>query len=178
MNDKQFYHIESPALCSALQAWWIPSNMQRDIVSGPLSSLGLNNRTIFGTQGLKHIMAIMNFDKTDSVTGKQLRASLESTKLEVGWSGPLFTNNYPSLSNCITDNWISNTRKFLWEYNLVLEGKTTKLEIQRLNDSLIMEDFLKDGLEGTYLAELNRWILFLKVACLSDISTWMKNPSA
>ena len=72
-------------------------------------------------------MALLNFGKTDSITGKQLRASPESTKLEVGCSGPLFTNSYPSLSNCITDTWISNTWKLLWEYNLAIEEKTENL---------------------------------------------------
>ena len=114
MNDKQCHHMESPALCSALQTSWIPSNMQRGIVAGTLEFLGIKNSTIYGTQGLKQIMALMNFGKTDSITGKQLRDSLESTKLEVGCSGPLFTNNFTSLSNCITDTWITNTWRFLW----------------------------------------------------------------
>ena len=92
----------------------LPSNMQRYIVSGPLVSLGLNNRKIYGTQGLKHIMAIMNFGKNDSITEKKLRASLESTRLEVGFSGPLFTNNYTSISNCCTNTWNPNKYKFLW----------------------------------------------------------------
>ena len=106
MNDKQCHHIGSPALCFALKASGLPSNMQRYIVAGPLSSLGLNNRKIYGTQVLKHIMALMNFGKTDSITEKQLRASLESTNMEVGFSGTLFMNNYTSLSNCITNTWI------------------------------------------------------------------------
>ena len=55
--------------------------MKRDIVSGTLESSVLNNSTIYGTQGLKHIMALMNFGKTDSINGKQLTDSLESTKL-------------------------------------------------------------------------------------------------
>ena len=113
MNDKQLHHIQPTEICSTLQESGIPSNIQRDIVAGPLASLRLNNRKIYGNQGLKQIMALLNFGKTDSITGKQLRASPESTKLEVGCSGPLFINSYPSLSNCITDTWISNTRKFL-----------------------------------------------------------------
>ena len=58
--------------------------MQIDIVAGPISSLLINNRKIYGNQGLKHIMSLMKFGKTDSITGKKLIASLESTKLEVG----------------------------------------------------------------------------------------------
>ena len=34
-----------------------------------------------------------------------------------------------------------------------------------------MVDFLKDGLEGNDMEELNRCRLFLKATCLSDIST-------
>ena len=39
MNDKQCHYIESPALCSYLQATGITSNMQIDIVAGLLVSL-------------------------------------------------------------------------------------------------------------------------------------------
>ena len=76
------------------------------IFAVPLAYLGLNNSTIYKTQGLKHIMDIINFGKTDSITGKQLRASLEITDLEVGFSGPLFTNNYSSRGNCSIDTWV------------------------------------------------------------------------
>ena len=55
--------------------------MKRYIVAGPLVSLGLNNSTIYVTQGPKHIMDLMNFGKTDSINGKQIRASLEIIKL-------------------------------------------------------------------------------------------------
>ena len=68
-------------------------------------------------------MAVLNFDKNDSISVKELSASLESTKLEVRYSGPLLKKNYTSISNCIADTLISNISKFLWEYNLVLEGK-------------------------------------------------------
>ena len=109
-NDKQCHHIESPAFFYAIQSSGISSNMQRDIVGQPLVYLVPNNRTIYGTQGLKNIMAVLNFDKNDSISVKELSASLESTKLEVGYSVPLFTNNYPILSNHITN---SITRKQL-----------------------------------------------------------------
>ena len=58
--------------------------MQIDIVAGPIASLVLNNRTIYGNKGLKHILSLMDFGKNDSITGNKLRSSLESTKLEVG----------------------------------------------------------------------------------------------
>ena len=111
MNEKQWQYIESPELCSSLKATGVHSDTQMDIVAGLLSSLVLNNGTLYGTQGLKHIMALKNFGKTDSITGKDLRASLESTKPEVGFSGPLFTNKYQYPRNCCADRWVLNTWK-------------------------------------------------------------------
>ena len=85
--------------------------MQMYIVAVPLASLGINNRKIYGTQGQKQIMALISFCKMDQ--------SLENNLC----SGPLFTNNYTSLSNCCTDTCISNKWKLLWEYNLAIEEK-------------------------------------------------------
>ena len=55
--------------------------MQIDIVAVPIASLVLNNRKIYGTQGLKQIMSLMNFGKTESIIGKKLRSSIEITNL-------------------------------------------------------------------------------------------------
>ena len=74
MNDKQCHHIESPAICPTLQESGLPSIMQRGTFVGTLASLVLNNRKISGTQGLKHIINLINFVITDSITGKQLKA--------------------------------------------------------------------------------------------------------
>ena len=93
MNEKQCYHIKSPALCLPLKVSGLPSNTQRDIVAGPLASLGISNRIIYGTQGIKQIMALINFGKTNSITGKQFRDSLEITNMELGCSGPLLIKN-------------------------------------------------------------------------------------
>ena len=143
------------------------------MVAGPLETLRLNNRTIYGAQGLRHIIALTNFGKTDLVTGKRIRSLLESAELKVGYSGSLFTSNHTSLSNCCTDTWISKTWILLWENNLVLDGgKIENLEIQILNNYSIMEYFLKEGLERNDLSYLNRRRLFLKATCILDISTW------
>ena len=54
-------------------------------------------------------------------------------------------NNYSILSKCFTKTWISNTWKFLWEHNSVLEENYKHRK--KLNYSFIMEDFLKGDLK-------------------------------
>ena len=59
-----------------------PSNLQRDIVPGPLSRLGLNTRTIYGTQGKKHICDIMDHGSIYTTTGHHMRYLTEAQNLE------------------------------------------------------------------------------------------------
>ena len=69
--------------------------MKRDIVAGPLSSLGINNNSIYATQGIKHIAALMNLGKIKCITGKHHRDSTKELKIKMGCELSLFTKNFP-----------------------------------------------------------------------------------
>ena len=72
MTHKQFHSVESTALCSALKASGLPSNLQIYLVAGPQSFPGLNNGNIYGTQGRKHIYALMDHGYSKNTTGNHL----------------------------------------------------------------------------------------------------------
>ena len=55
--------------------------------------------------------------------------------------------------------------------NMVVEGKTLDLNPECLRDTYLMEDFIRRGIQGEELAELNRCQIYLKVICLSDLAT-------
>ena len=65
----------------------------------------------------------MNLGKSKFITGQHLRDSIEAHKLYIGYPGSLFTNNFSPLSKFTPTSWITNTWKFLWEKNMVVEGK-------------------------------------------------------
>ena len=46
----QCQHVEYPPLCSAFQASGLTYNMQGDIIAGPLSSIGINNGSLYVTK--------------------------------------------------------------------------------------------------------------------------------
>ena len=75
MNEIQCHYIESPALCLALKVSGITYNMHRYIVATPLAYLWINNRTIYETQGLKHIMVLTKFGLIDPITEKNLESN-------------------------------------------------------------------------------------------------------
>ena len=97
LSEYQYSHMESPALGTFPQASVLPSNLQRDITAGPSSHLGLNNGNLYVTQGRKHIYSLMDFGKSDDITGKHIRDGVEVHKLEAGLVGTLFKNNLPIL---------------------------------------------------------------------------------
>ena len=171
MKSSQFQYIESPALCTDLQASWFPPNTQRYIVTGPSSLLSIKNGSLYGTQGSKHILVRMNPGKSECITRKHLRYSIESRKLDIGWSGYLFSNNIFPLLKFTPTSWITNTWKLLREKNMVAEEKNPNLKLKCHRDTYIMEDFISKGIQGEEISELKRCRIFLKIACLSDIAT-------
>ena len=146
-------------------------NIQRDIVAAPLSLLGLNNGNLYGTQGKKHIHALMDHGYIINTTGHHLRDLTESHKLEIGCSGKIFSNNLPALYGCISPFWISHTWKFMRDKNLSLEEGTVNLQPQRQKDSFIMGDFIAACIKGEPHSKINRCHIALHATCRSDIST-------
>ena len=118
MSHPQYHLVKSTTLCATLQASGLPSNLQRDILSGPLSGLGLNNRTIDETQGKKHLCALMDHRIRYTTKYHHLRDLMDTHNIKRGYSGPLFTNNLHALYQYITHSWIAHTYQFIRENNL------------------------------------------------------------
>ena len=59
----------------------------------------------------------------------------------------------------------------MWENNIIVQESKTSLKPQRDNVSLIMEDLIKSGFKGNDLSKINRCWIYLKVTCISDVST-------
>ena len=142
MTEKQCQYIESPDLCSDLQASGLPTNTQIDIVPVPSYIIGLINGSLYVTQGCKQILSLTNLAKSDYITGQHLRDSIETHKLDIGCSWYILSNNFPHLTKCTNNSWITNTWKSLCEKNMVIEENTPNLKPKFLKDSHIMEDFI------------------------------------
>ena len=118
---------------------------------------------------------LMNLGKIKCITGKHHRDSIEGLKIKMGCELYLFTKNFPLLSTYCTNSCIISTRKFLWGNNMTGEKKTLNLKTQLHNGSLIIEYFLRSGLKGEELVDLNRCRIFLRSSCLSDLATGYEN---
>ncbi len=172
MSPEDCRRIEAPALGAALHAAGLPNNMPREIIYGPEKFLGLAHGSLFHTQGLRRIQAIMDHGLSQTTTGKQIRACIERHKLEVGCSGPLFSTDFQSHGSTTTKTtWIFHAWKYMWDNKMTLAESTPHLLPQRDNDVFIMEQLARAGHTPKQLSELNRCRLYLQVTTHSDISS-------
>ena len=138
MSQPQCHSVKSPAICTALQAPGLPNNIQRYVVSGPLSQIGLNNGTIYGAQGKNSFCAIMDHIGITTNTGHHMRDLIDYHNLEIGCLGSLFANNFQALYHSITPYWIAHTCQFMHENDLAIGETTVHILTQKQNELFIM----------------------------------------
>ena len=113
----------------------------------------------------------MKLGKSDCIIEHNLRYYISPHKIDIGLLGSLLSNNFPTLTKCTPNLWITNTRKFLYDKNMKIEENTPNLRPQCLKESHIMEYFIRRGIQGKELAELKRCQIYLKSKFLSDLAT-------
>lgn len=170
MSRQQLNRIYAPALNRGLAASGIIRSMNRSICYGEIKYQGLGLRNPYYIQGIEHIKRLLNHGTSDTTTGKLLRANIELTKLEVGVGNDLFSFSFEKYGFLATNGWVKDTWKFLWEFNISFSEQTTNPPLLRIQDSYIMEDFVKSNKFHRHtLLSAQRCMLFLNVKTLSDI---------
>ena len=93
MSSSQCRYIDYQALCCDVNESLLPFNFQLYILEDPLILLCTNNGSLYDNQGKKDIYNITNFVTSNRITGNRLMDNIKAHKLELGCSGPLFSNN-------------------------------------------------------------------------------------
>ncbi len=70
----------------------------------------------------------------------------------------------------MTDTWVKNTLESMDKDKIRMETDNPSLEKWTENDSYIMEDAIREGIEGKQLQAINRCRLYLRAITRSDLS--------
>ena len=111
-SESEWNSIFSPALIPSLQQFGIALSAPRASRFGPERFQGFNIHHPFFLQQISHIMTLLQESVADSQTGKLLRLTAESLRLEIGIPFELGTCDYSICSAYTTDCWY----KHLWEF--------------------------------------------------------------
>jgi hypothetical protein len=119
---------------------------------------------------LKIWIAIQHGD-APTITGNQLRASMELHTIEIGLPGHLLTQSFAQFGHLATNSWLKQLWEFCSESNIQVTATTPQLALARVNDAFLMQQFAAHGYRGQDLFQLNLCRLYCHATRLSDIST-------
>ena len=169
LTEDQWEYVLKPVMQAGLNKSGISRNMPRKVVFGPTLFQGMGMLHPFHFQELEHWETILRCGNSDGTTGKLIKTSLESLRLELGVTGPITHWNYYVLHQCATPCWLKTVWKYGWDFAMDLHDKLPQLKAPRQNDRFLMEVFAQHTYSDTQLRLLNECRMYLRAVTLSDI---------
>jgi exonuclease III len=160
-----------PLLQAILPKSGINRYIKRDLLYAPIDYQGLGVQNIYLTQGINHIVDIVEHKWKKTLTGHFITSSLECLRLETGIQGNIFSHNFydyqPFLLN---QSWIENTWKFTSDNKITILEETSDFNLRRHNDLNLMEQATDIYISNTEAKEFNKCRIYLQALTLADIT--------
>jgi hypothetical protein len=172
LSKEQCKTIIKPIRAAALPASEINRHLSLTIVHGPKQYQGVGILDLWTVQGIVKLWLALQHGDAPTITGNQLRASMELHTLEIGLPGQLLQQDFQTYQQMATISWLKHSWEFLFaDSNIQLKATTPELTLARENDKFLMDKFGSYGYQKTELSQLNLCRLYCHATRLSDIST-------
>jgi hypothetical protein len=163
-------HYETHPLSCSTSTRNQPTSLSCCCTRPPTISRRRYSRTMDSTRHSQAWIAIQHGD-ADTITGHQLRASMELHILKLGLPGQLLRQYFAIFGHIITKSWLKHLWEFCYKCNIQIETLTPKLTISRIHDKFLMPKFAVYGYRAEQLYTLNLCRLFCHSIRLSDLTT-------
>ena len=167
----QLHKLEKKILPAIFARCGFNRNTSRNILFGPTKYNGGGFRPLSTEQGVGQLQFfVKNWTHTMEI-GKLLRIAVAWAQVNTGVGYPIFEHVIPSLPH-FESKWLNMMRHFLRMIQGRLRLSETFLpEIQRVNDSFIMDHVLERGtFSPPEIRRINYCRLFLQAITVSDIT--------
>ena len=171
LSRSQCDEIMRTLLNAALPRLHIAMSFPNAVRFGPRAHHGLGIPHLWTTQGIDKLWAIFRHGDDDTITGHQIRCSLECAMLESGIPHNLLSWSYKDLHQLCAKSWISSLWEFVQSFQFSLSDNVPEIPLQCDNDRFLIPEFLLTGLSPKTIQQANLCRLWLRVWRLSDIST-------
>ena len=169
LSEEQCRDIISPVLMQSLPKCGMNRHYPHKVAYAPISFQGIGLPSVFTTQGLDHMKALVRFSGYDEqLTSDLLRTSAEQLKLELGLNGPVFQRDWETWNKIATNCWVKHTWSFCIKNKLLVTDDIPDFKPRRTNDKLLMRAFAQ-FYSGDSLKKLNQCRLYLQVVWASEI---------
>ena len=175
LSENECNHIMAPLLKAGLPKAGICRNIPRSILYGSTEHQGLGMNNLYTTMDLTQITSLVDHIWRNSTTGKLLRISMETMKIELGLEGQIFSLDFKTFGQLVTDCWIKNLWMFANKYSIEVEDNIKGFKVLRDKDSLLTNKFHKTYLMGHITLKewkiANKCRIYKQVASVADIAT-------
>jgi hypothetical protein len=171
LSKTQCNRIMKPIQAAGLPALGINRHLTVEVVHGPKRYQGVGITDLWTIQGILKFWLALQHSDAPTITGHQLRASMELHTIEIGLPGQLFHQDYKIFGQLATNSWLQHLWEFCDDINFQLTSTTPQLYLARDHDKFLMTAFASHGYQDSQLTLLNLCCLFCHALRLSDIST-------
>ena len=146
--------------------------MHRSVVFGPRSLSGLGFRDMYTTQGIQHVIKLIQTLRTPGQPNQLLRLLLAEWQINSGSSHPLLQHPQTPCQH-LEGSWLTTTCNFLASINGSLSiNEYYCPPLPSENDHVLMDKFNRiPGLGRKRLQYLNICRIYLRVHYLSELTT-------
>lgn len=170
LSEKQSRRLMKPILYSGLSKAGTVRYLNRRLLYGPQSHLGMAVHDMYTSAIVDHVEMLVRHGPQDTMTGKLIRATLEAAKIEIGWSGQFFDIPTEVVQLLGTQSWVKMTHQEMTRHNIAIFENTPSITKQRQGDQVLTEMFWAAGIRGQKMKWLNRCRLWMRVSTVGDIT--------
>jgi hypothetical protein len=171
LSKVQCNKIMKPIRSAALPALGLNHHLPLDVVHGPQRYQGVGIPDLWTVQGILKLWLALQHGDAPTITGHQLRASMELHTIELGLPGQMLQQDFKIFGHLATTSWLRHLWEFCDNSNIQLTSTTPKLTLARTGGEFLMTQFAKYGYRGTELSQLNLCRLSCHATRISDITT-------
>jgi hypothetical protein len=171
LSKTQCNDIMKPIRAAVLPALGINRHLSLVVAHAPQLYQGVGIPDLWTVQGILKLWIAIQHGDAPTITGNQLRASMELHTMEIGLPGHLLSQKYDVFSHLATTSWLKHLWEFCADSNIQVSTTTPKLELARHNDEFLMHKFSTYGYKNKQLYQLNLCRLYCHATRLSDIAT-------
>jgi hypothetical protein len=171
LSKAQCETIMKPIRAAALPAMGINRHLNLTVVHGPQKYQGVGIPDLWTVQGILKLWLALRHGDAPTLTGHQLRASMELHTIEIGLPGHLLQQDFAIFGHLATTSWLQHLWEFCQDSAIQLHSTTPTLILAREHDTFLMRTFASFGYRHKHLEQLNLCRLYCHATRLSDITT-------
>jgi hypothetical protein len=171
LSKTQCNRIMKPIQADGLPALGINRHLTLEVVYGPKRYQGVGITDLWTIRGILKFWVASQHGDAPTITGHQLRASMELHTIEIRLPGQLFHQDYKIFGQLATNSWLQHLWELCDDSNFQLISSAPQLYLARDHDKFLMTAFASHGYQDSQLTLLNLYRLSCYALCLSDIST-------